>query len=260
MSEPNEIDIRLTALSRDELNIVAKKLQVASYRRKNKEELIAVLKDDYGDRLAGVLNVTWWDRHHNHVYGGITIASLVIALMPMFSAAQPMDCQVQLIKIVPDNANDVFDATETGNWKLVSEDERSTLVFKIRNGARQAVGLVKGSVIIERFSNPLKDKPSVVQSAFCRLMDHQDHHVATIAKLDIGETGTFPVNTVVAAESEIALTLWVRVIENDRPPVSFIRVKVRFYDDEQRYVDSEPVDLEIHSLTEDFATKPLPNL
>ena len=49
---------KLSGMSRDELNIVGKKLRVKGYRKKKKEELVSTLLDSHSDKIHSVLSVT----------------------------------------------------------------------------------------------------------------------------------------------------------------------------------------------------------
>lgn len=70
---------KLESLSRDELNVVAKKIKIKSYRRLDQATLITVLADT--DNIRSELFPRWWAIHHNHVYFALSIA---IALLLFF--------------------------------------------------------------------------------------------------------------------------------------------------------------------------------
>ena len=70
----------LESKQRDELQIVARKLGLRGYRRLTKPELIAALLQCDEAKLRRALNISWWDRHHNHVYGLVGIFIGLVAL------------------------------------------------------------------------------------------------------------------------------------------------------------------------------------
>lgn len=73
------VDRRLYELNKDELNIVAQKFRVKGFRRMRIEELREHLfKNIEPAALQEALQISWWDKYHNHVYGvsGISIAVL----------------------------------------------------------------------------------------------------------------------------------------------------------------------------------------
>lgn len=262
MSEPSKLRPRLISMGRDELNVVAKKLKVKGFRKKNKDELIELLISEHAYDVQKHLNITWWDRHSGHVYGAggillglVSVIIGIVALVPMFHEESEFDCVIKVVEIVPDNANDVMDGSDIENWKVISTDERSTIRLRVENRAKTPVTLEKGTILIESFRDPLDGKTPIVQVMRCSLMDHKGHHVATIGKMEIGEQAMFPINRVIPAESPIELVVWVRLVEAEKPPVSFVDAKVRLYGVSGDKVDSDLVRLEIHEMTEEFVPK-----
>ena len=73
-----ELRTTLERMSKDELNLLGKKFNIPAYRRLKKSELVDKLLPV--PDLAKNLNLTFWDRHHNHVYGAVTILSLLLAI------------------------------------------------------------------------------------------------------------------------------------------------------------------------------------
>lgn len=67
--------------TRDELNVLAKKLGVSGFSRLQKSQVIDLLLA--GDRLTlnAILFPTWWHRHHNHVYGLASVVGVVLAVV-----------------------------------------------------------------------------------------------------------------------------------------------------------------------------------
>ena len=69
----SDIKEKLESKLRDELNIIARKLRVDGYRSLNKDDLISAILKCNESCVRKSLSITWWDRHHNHVYGCVTI-------------------------------------------------------------------------------------------------------------------------------------------------------------------------------------------
>lgn len=74
-----QLKLDLEAKSRDELNVLGKRLNVSIYRRLKKDELVEALLAC--PLISKHLRVTWWDLHHNHVYGAATIVGLILAVV-----------------------------------------------------------------------------------------------------------------------------------------------------------------------------------
>lgn len=78
----NEYRDLLDSKSRDELNIIAKGLKVTGVRRLSNDALIiAILDADTIAKVAKPNTPSWWNRHHNHVYGIATLAGLVLTVI-----------------------------------------------------------------------------------------------------------------------------------------------------------------------------------
>lgn len=93
MHTTSDLKATLDAKTRDDLHIVARRLGIQRYRRLKKAELIsAILSTEDESRLARCLSVSWWDRHHNHVYGAATVLGVVLTILffvvPYFTAEQ----------------------------------------------------------------------------------------------------------------------------------------------------------------------------
>lgn len=77
----SEIKQKLESKSRDELNIIAKKLKIKNrHKLKNEDLVLRILQDD-NKVVASIIHITWWDKYHNHVYGISGIVSLMIAII-----------------------------------------------------------------------------------------------------------------------------------------------------------------------------------
>jgi len=70
----------LSAKPRDELNVIARRLRITGYRRLTKADLIAKLLVVDETALGRCLNVTWWDRYQNHVYGLASVFGVILTI------------------------------------------------------------------------------------------------------------------------------------------------------------------------------------
>ena len=95
-----KIDKKVANLTVSELRSIAKDLNISSYFKKNKQELVGeILKPEYKEDLKKKLNLTWWDRHNVHVYGIISIVAFLFALYVFFSS------NPNLIEIINNDIN-----------------------------------------------------------------------------------------------------------------------------------------------------------
>ena len=69
----------LESKSRDELNVLGRRFEIKSFRRLKKNELVDALAAVPG--IESKLRVTWWDLHHNHVYGGASVVALFLSIV-----------------------------------------------------------------------------------------------------------------------------------------------------------------------------------
>lgn len=77
----SEVKKELESKSRDELNIIARKLKIKNRQRLKNEDLVSkILQEDY-KTVASIIHVTWWDKYHMHVYGISGIISLILAII-----------------------------------------------------------------------------------------------------------------------------------------------------------------------------------
>jgi hypothetical protein len=66
---------------RDELNLIARKLQLKGYRSLTKNDLISAILECNESCVRRSLSATWWDRYHNHVYGWVGILGLILSIV-----------------------------------------------------------------------------------------------------------------------------------------------------------------------------------
>lgn len=57
----SEIKQKLESKSRDELNIIAKKLKIKNHRKQKIGDLISTILNKDTKFVASILHVTWWD-------------------------------------------------------------------------------------------------------------------------------------------------------------------------------------------------------
>src|SRR5205085_3295799 len=75
----------LIKLSRDDLNIIAKRLGVKGYRRGNKDQLVSIILRDYSqEQIEKVTSISFWDRYHNHIYGLASVLGLALGIIFYF--------------------------------------------------------------------------------------------------------------------------------------------------------------------------------
>lgn len=80
-----EVKSKLLELSRDELNILARKLRIKGYRKSDVPTLIANICESIDiKKLQTALNLTWWDKHKNDVYGWSSLFGFIIAILFFF--------------------------------------------------------------------------------------------------------------------------------------------------------------------------------
>ena len=74
----NSLKPILESKSRDELNVLGRRFRIKGYRRLKKTDLVDALLGV--PCVEGKLRVTWWDLHHNHIYGGASIVALFLSI------------------------------------------------------------------------------------------------------------------------------------------------------------------------------------
>jgi hypothetical protein len=81
IADTGQLSTELERLTRSELYLVAKKIKVRGTSRLTKPELIKKLLECHQDTLREVLELTWWDKHHNAVYGLSSIIAIPLAII-----------------------------------------------------------------------------------------------------------------------------------------------------------------------------------
>jgi transcription termination factor Rho len=67
--KPLEIKQELKSKSRDELNIIAKKLRIKNRNKLKSDELVSSILEKDNKKILKILHMTWWGKYHNHIYG-----------------------------------------------------------------------------------------------------------------------------------------------------------------------------------------------
>lgn len=98
MAENKQLSTELEERNRSELNIVSKKLKVRGTSRLSKSDLIKKLLECDQVSIRRALELTWWDRHHNAVYGCASIVGIPLAIL-LFIIAKPWK---DTVAIIPD--------------------------------------------------------------------------------------------------------------------------------------------------------------
>ena len=93
-----EIESKLNSMSREELNLIAKRLGIPDYRRLKKPELISTLLNSKDrEYLLRIMASSWWSRYHKHVYGcaGLLglLATILFYVIPEFTPRDPAPSQ-----------------------------------------------------------------------------------------------------------------------------------------------------------------------
>lgn len=72
---------KLENSTRAELIVISRKLGITGYSALNKEKLVkAILSVDL-KKLKNTIDLSWWEKHHNHVYGMVTIIALIVTIL-----------------------------------------------------------------------------------------------------------------------------------------------------------------------------------
>lgn len=64
-----------------ELRSIARKLRIKGRANKTKSELVALIVEQDEAFVRRSLNITWWDKYHNHVYGVATLIAAVLGVV-----------------------------------------------------------------------------------------------------------------------------------------------------------------------------------
>ncbi len=75
----NDLREALVTQNKEGLVLLAKKLRLRHARRLQKDQLIEQILLLPAATVRRALNITWWDRWHNHIYGIATILGLILA-------------------------------------------------------------------------------------------------------------------------------------------------------------------------------------
>jgi len=84
-----ELKAQLEKLTRDDLNIIGRKLKIKKFRRKRKEELIQCILTEYTEKdIKKTLSIGFWDRYHVHIYGVCGIIALILTFLTVLPRFQ----------------------------------------------------------------------------------------------------------------------------------------------------------------------------
>ena len=121
----DELRSVLEQKKRDDLHIIARRLKIQGYRRRNKPDLISAILDT-GDKskLARSLSVSWWDKYHNHVYGAATVLGVILSVVFFVVPNLPSDRDNQRA------ANDTSDLPGDSPSAEASRDNVSDITFQ----------------------------------------------------------------------------------------------------------------------------------
>ncbi|MBN1973014.1 MAG: hypothetical protein JW787_05205 [Sedimentisphaerales bacterium] len=81
MTINEQLFTELKKRDKSELNIVSKKLKIHGVSRLSKSDLIERLVDCDQIALKRALELTWWDKHHNAVYGWASIIGVLLTII-----------------------------------------------------------------------------------------------------------------------------------------------------------------------------------
>jgi len=76
-----EIAEVLERMSLEKLRAVAKKLALSPYSNLRKSDLVAHIQASDHARLKKELFPTWWNKHHNHVYGTVSVVGVLLSIV-----------------------------------------------------------------------------------------------------------------------------------------------------------------------------------
>lgn len=81
-TKTTELRQALESKTRDELNVLGRRVSIANYRRLTKEQLVETLIAV--PSLPKQMRISWWDLYQNHVYGLASVISLVLGVVFYF--------------------------------------------------------------------------------------------------------------------------------------------------------------------------------
>jgi tetratricopeptide (TPR) repeat protein len=97
--EDEDYQSKLSEMRRDELNIIARKLNVKNYSQGTKQALIESIrqkkprqiKKAISDFLKNTqpISDSFWSRHYNHIYGAVGIISLLLSIYFGLRSSEP---------------------------------------------------------------------------------------------------------------------------------------------------------------------------
>ncbi len=114
---------------RDELHLIARKLQLKRYRSLSKNDLISAILACDESRVRRSLSVNWWNRYHNHVYGWVGILSLILSII-FFRLSCKVDPFSQRVGALLPKYPDVY--TQSGESHTGASMDQTSGVFAVQ--------------------------------------------------------------------------------------------------------------------------------
>ena len=129
----SDIATELEAMQRAELLIVAKKLKIVNrHKQKNQELTQSILKKDESE-IRSCLNLTWWNRHHVHVYFAVGLAATVICgVLPFCFQHEPAQPEPDSIAATNRHVNEPAEAgKKIPNTPVIQSDKKTEPVSNV---------------------------------------------------------------------------------------------------------------------------------
>ena len=157
------------------------------------------------------------------------------------------------------NVNDIMVESGGDEWKHVSGDEVSKFTVNVKNSSTLAANLSHGILIIDKFEDPVGENVPISQMAYHWINFENDPTFVAINELKIGEAAMFPIDKTIQPGLREEVEIWFRLLAPSRPQVTFIEGRVRIFDRENRFSDSEPFKMSIHRASEELFNNEKPN-
>jgi hypothetical protein len=146
----NDIQDKLTSLTRDELNMVARKLRIRGYRKKALEILRTDICSLDDGRIRRALSLSWWDRHQSIIgYVGV-LASVVALLLAIvlwrwpYNPKEPAPTTKELTDVMQKQLDNLYDRLKSPDTVIKARYPGYSLhliasLHRIRNQRREYI-------------------------------------------------------------------------------------------------------------------------